>query len=57
MTKLRKRSWDELSRAEKLANVIWSDLASPEIREEMRLLLENEKKQKQQQVNRTPQRR
>jgi hypothetical protein len=57
MTKLKPRSWFELSRIERIANCMYPDLATPEIQAEMKAILDAERKQKQQQTERKPERR
>jgi len=58
MTKLRTRSWDELSRMEKLASCIYPDLVPEDRQAEMKAILDAERQQKkQQQTDRKPERR
>jgi hypothetical protein len=52
MIKLRKRSWDELSRAEKLASCMYPDLVPEDRQAEMKAILDNERKARQQQTER-----
>ena len=56
MSKLKSRSWDELSRIEKLASRMYPDLVPEDRQAEMKAILDAERKQKQQQTERKPER-
>jgi hypothetical protein len=57
MTKLRTRSWFELSRIERIASCMYPDLVPEDRQAEMKAILDAERKQKQQQTERKPERR